>query len=198
MHPSPPAATGTHPQHLGPPPFGPGPDAPPGFGSPGFAGSGFAGPGFTGPAGPGFTGPVGPGGRPPVEPGEPWAGAPAPLVPSSLPLPLPALAGVAGVLLLALGLSIPFDSSCAWAMQTVWAIFAVVSALVAQTPLVAGRAGGRSARTAWYVGAAGTGGVLAYWLLVALPGVASNQGFVVTAGAALVAAGCWFSPLRPR
>jgi hypothetical protein len=102
---------------------------------------------------------------------------------------------VAGVVLTALGLSIPFDSTCLWATSTAWAIFAMVAALVALGPLVAGPTG-RPPAAMWTVGAVGAGALLLFWVLVALPGVTSNAGFVLTLGTACTLAGVWLSPGR--
>jgi hypothetical protein len=101
------------------------------------------------------------------------------------------------VLVVALGLSIPFDSSNAWTTQLAWAIFAQCAATVAAAPVLVTGAG-RSPATAWRVGAAGSVALAAHWLLVVLPSVGSNAGFVLTVGTALAAAATWFSPHRPR
>ncbi|MTD15200.1 hypothetical protein GIS00_14750 [Nakamurella sp. YIM 132087] len=137
-----------------------------------------------------------PGQFPYPQPGQPQPGQagqwqPQPAASSQLPM----IAGVAGVVLLALGMAIPFDSSAAWATQLAWSIFAIVAALLA----VAGSMfRGSNPRTPWMVTAAGGVAVVAHWVFVVLPGISTNQGLVMTLGAAAVAAGVWFSPLRPR
>ncbi|MET3805713.1 apolipoprotein N-acyltransferase [Nakamurella sp. UYEF19] len=127
--------------------------------------------------GPGIPGPAGATGTP----AERFAGFGGPLA----------------VVLAALGLSIPFDSSNAWSSQISWAIFAQLAALAAGAPALL-RSSGQSPRSSWFVGAVGTSGLLGYWLLVVLPSVGSNEGFVLTLATALAACGSWFSPHRPR
>lgn len=95
----------------------------------------------------------------------------------------------------ALGLSIPFDSSCLWATSTAWAVFAMLAALVQAAPLLAGSLGWTVER-GWSVGAVGAGCLLLFWVLVALPSVGSNTGFTLTVAAATAAAGCVFGPGR--
>jgi hypothetical protein len=102
---------------------------------------------------------------------------------------------VLAVVATALGLSIPFTSSCLWATTTAWAVFAMVAALVQAAPLLAGSFGWTVPR-GWTVGAVGTAGVLLLWLLVALPDVGSNTGFALTVAAAAAAAGALFGPGR--
>jgi hypothetical protein len=102
---------------------------------------------------------------------------------------------VAGVVLTALGLSIPFDSTCLWATSTAWAIFAMIAPLVALAPLFAGPAG-KSPGVMWTIGAVGAGALLLFWVLVALPGVTSNSGFVLTLATACTLTGVWLSPGR--
>ncbi len=50
--------------------------------------------------------------------------------------------------------------------------------------------------TAWSVGAVGTAGLVGYWVIIALPGVSSNAGFMLTLAAACAVIGCWLSPGR--
>lgn len=78
---------------------------------------------------------------------------------------------------------------------TAWSIFAVVMALVQLASLVGG-AVGLGQRTAWTVGAVGTAGLVGYWVIIALPSVSSNAGFLLTLAAALAVIGCWLSPGR--
>lgn len=78
---------------------------------------------------------------------------------------------------------------------TAWSIFAVVMALLQLAPL-AGQAVGMQRATAWTVGAVGTVGLLGYWVIIVLPGVSSNAGFLLTLAAACAVIGCWLSPGR--
>ena len=135
-------------------------------------------------------------------PGGPWTGgatqhyglgSPPPSASSSGTGALATVALLAGVVLTALGLSIPFDSSCLWATSLAWAIFGILAALVAAAPLLT-TSTGRAPSTMWTVGAVGAGGLLLFWVLVALPGVTSNQGFVLTLATACALGGVWLSP----
>jgi hypothetical protein len=101
------------------------------------------------------------------------------------------------VVLTGLGLSIPFTDANYWSTSLAWALFAMAAALLQLAPLF-GRNSTSSARRIWTVGAAGTAGLVGFWVLIALPGVSSNQGFVLTRAAAAAVAGCWLSPGRPR
>lgn len=92
----------------------------------------------------------------------------------------------------ALAAAIPFDSSSGWVARTTWSAFATLSALV----LLVSRLTPTNPRS-WLIGAVATGCLLATWVLVTLPGVASNAGFVGTVGAAAAAAACWLAPGRP-
>lgn len=78
---------------------------------------------------------------------------------------------------------------------TAWSIFAVVMALLQLAPLLGG-AMGLDQSTAWTVGAIGTAGLVGYWVIIALPGVSSNAGFLLTLAAACALIGCWLSPGR--
>lgn len=102
---------------------------------------------------------------------------------------------IAAVVLVALGLSIPFDNTCGWASATAWSVFAMLAAIVQLLPAFAGAFGWTRAR-AWLISAVGTGSLLVFWLLIALPGIAGNDGFCLTVAAAAAAAGCALAPGR--
>jgi hypothetical protein len=53
-----------------------------------------------------------------------------------------------------------------------------------------------AAGAAWRIGLAGAAGLAAFWVLVALPLVTSDRGFLLTAGTALAAAALWLAPGR--
>ncbi len=101
----------------------------------------------------------------------------------------------AAVVLVALGLSIPFDSSCDWAARTTWAIFAIVAA-VAQLISSTGGSFGWDVRRSWLIGAVATGALTLHWLLIALPNVGSNAGFCLTFGTAAAIGGMLLAPGR--
>lgn len=92
----------------------------------------------------------------------------------------------------ALAAAIPFDSSAGWVARTAWSAFATLAALV----LLVSRLTTAHPRS-WLIGAVATGCLLASWVLVTLPGVGSNAGFVATVGTAAAAASCWLAPGRP-
>ncbi|MGI8419005.1 MAG: hypothetical protein ACR2P2_22970 [Nakamurella sp.] len=108
---------------------------------------------------------------------------------------LPGAARVVAVLLVALGLSLPFNSSCGWVSYTAWSAFAIVAALVQLAPAL-GSSFGWSVRTGWMVGAVATGALIGFWVLVALPSITSNASFALTLGVGAATVGCWFSPGR--
>jgi hypothetical protein len=106
--------------------------------------------------------------------------------------------GVIGLVLLELGLAREFGNASLWSVVPTWSAFATVAAVVALVPLVArwvpaAPATGR----AWRIGLAGAIGLAAFWVLVALPLVTSDRGFLLTAGTALAAAALWLAPGRP-
>jgi hypothetical protein len=104
-------------------------------------------------------------------------------------------ARIAAVVLVALGLSIPFDSSCSWVTQTAWSAFAMIAAIVQLLPAFAGSFGWSVPR-AWLVSATGTGALLLFWLLIVLPQITSNAGFCLTLAAAAATAGTLLAPGR--
>jgi hypothetical protein len=106
-------------------------------------------------------------------------------------------AGLAGLALLELGLARSFGAVSLWSSLPTWSAFASAAAVVALLPLVAGRLpSGPGAATAWKVGLAAAGGLVAFWVLIALPLVASNRGFWLTAGVALAVGALWLAPGR--
>jgi hypothetical protein len=69
--------------------------------------------------------------------------------------------------------------------------------VLALVPLVLSLAPQRlPARTAWRIGAGGVAGLAAFWVLIVLPLVASDRGFLLTAALALVAGAVWLAPGR--
>jgi hypothetical protein len=105
--------------------------------------------------------------------------------------------GLVGLLLLELGLALDFGNDSLWSVVPTWSAFATVAAVVALLPLVARwvpRAPG--AGTTWRIGLAGLAALAAFWVLVALPLVASDRGFLLTAGLGLAAAALWLAPGR--
>lgn len=160
----------------------PGPMPPPGApGQPGAMGPQQP---FPGPPGPFPQGPPGygpPGGYPPAPPARPVA--------------WPQVLGFAALVLVPLGLAIPFDSSSPWANRLAWSIVATIGVVLALVPQLKGAAATAGMRVC---GTVGTGIVLAHWLLIVLPGISSDSGLVVTLGTAAVAGAWWLGGGRIR
>lgn len=74
-----------------------------------------------------------------------------------------------------------------------WALFAVGCAITQLVSLL-----GSGAGKAWQVAAVATAGLAAFWLLVVLPAIGSNAGFLLTVGAAAAGGALWLAPGRPR
>lgn len=74
-----------------------------------------------------------------------------------------------------------------------WALFAVGCAVTQLVSLL-----GSGAGKAWRVAAVATAGLAAFWLLVVLPSIGSNAGFLLTVGAAAAGGALWLAPGRPR
>ncbi len=146
-----------------------------------------------------------PGDQPPPHPsapvGEPHDTGHAPRVGASSRTPADratltaTVLGVLGLVVLELGLALGFGVRSVWSTLPTWSAFATVAALVALVPFAPSR-GGLSRRQAWQVGAAGGAALLVFWVLIVLPGVASDQGFVLTAGVALSAGALWLVQAR--
>lgn len=198
----PPSGPGhVRPGHAAQPGYGgpPGDGGPPGYeGPPGYVGP----PGYEGPRGyeglPRYPPPPGQAGQPGQggQPGYPPSGG----VPTTSPSrsTTVTLARVAQGLvppLVLVGLALPLDSSAPFASNTLWAVFALLAAGVQLTPLGGGLLH-REPETTWVVGAAAVCALLLYWVLIALPAVGSNSGFLVTVSTALAVFGLWQSPGR--
>jgi hypothetical protein len=105
--------------------------------------------------------------------------------------------GLVGLVLLELGLLREFGSDSLWSVVPTWSAFATVAALVGLLPLLLRWVpAGLGAGPGWRVGLAGVIGLGVFWVLVALPLVASDRGFLLTAGPALAAAALWLAPGR--
>jgi hypothetical protein len=105
---------------------------------------------------------------------------------------------VLAVVLLELGLSLDFGAWSYWSAVTLWAAFATACALLALLAFAAVVASGDRLRSApaWRVAAAGLAGVAVFWLLVVLPDVGSDRGFVLTAALGALGGALWVGPRR--
>lgn len=176
---------------------------------------------------PGGVQPTGPVGSLPGLPGLPAAGAVPGADTSEHPLGLPFTAGkssrpprppraprsaeeravllgtgLAGLsfLLLQLGLTLGFGETRLWSTVTLWSLFATLAALLGALPF-AGRlvpAARLRPDAAWQAAAGGLTGGAVFWVLVVLPRVDSDRGFVLTAALATLGAALWIAPGRSR
>lgn len=104
----------------------------------------------------------------------------------------------ASLVLLGLGLGLRFGGESFWSDIPLWSAFAtactVLGLAAAASLLPAGRRPG--AGTAWRIAAGGLVGLAAFWVLVVLPVVASDRGFLLTAALACLGAALWTGPAR--
>ena len=104
------------------------------------------------------------------------------------------------LLLLQVGLAVGFGEVSLWSAVTLWSVFATLAALLGALPY-AGRfvpAARLRPDAAWKVAAGGLTGVAVFWVLVVLPRVDSDRGFVLTAALAALGAALWVAPGRGR
>ncbi|WP_111765464.1 hypothetical protein [Nakamurella deserti] len=141
----------------------------------------------------------------PYEQGNPF-GPPTTLWPGSAPGPRPTRGALtagalqlAALVLVPLGAGLPFGEDFAakalWSTTTTWAVFALLAAVVQLAPLAA-RLQQRAPAGAWRTGAVGVGALIAFWVLIVLPGISSGPNFVLTMGTFAAALGLWLSPGR--
>jgi hypothetical protein len=102
--------------------------------------------------------------------------------------------------LLQLGLTLGFGEASLWSAVRLWSVFATLAVLLGALPF-AGRvlpAARLRPNTAWKVAAGGLTGLAVFWVLVVLPRVDSDCGFVLTAALAALGAALWVAPSRSR
>ena len=106
--------------------------------------------------------------------------------------------GVLALVVLEFALTLDPGDRSLWSAVPSWSAFATVAAVVALVPLALALVPGRlPARSAWRIGAAGVAGLAAFWVLIVLPLVASDRGFLLTAALALAAGALFLAPGRP-
>ena len=105
------------------------------------------------------------------------------------------LAALALVLVL-LGLTLDFGAASFWSVVPLWSSFATLCALLGLLAFAAFYPAGNRLRTgpAWRVAAAGLVGLSTFWLLVVLPVVDTDRGFVLTAALACLGGALWIGP----
>ena len=105
---------------------------------------------------------------------------------------------VLALALLELGLALDFGTTSYWSAVPLWSAFATLCAALGVLAFIAAFPAGSKIRSGalWRIAAAGLVGLAVFWLLVVLPVVASDRGFLLTA--ALGALGCalWIGPGR--
>jgi hypothetical protein len=106
--------------------------------------------------------------------------------------------GVLAVALLEFGLIFDFGVESSWSVIPLWSGFATVCALLALVVVAASYPAGDRLRSgsAWRVAAGGLVGVAVFWLLVVLPVVDTDRGFVLTAALAALGGALWVGPHR--
>jgi len=100
------------------------------------------------------------------------------------------------LVLLELGLALDFGGESYWSVVPLWSAFATACALLALAAFVAFHRAGDRSGPAWRVAAGGLVGVAVFWLLVVLPVVDTDRGFVLTAGMAALGGALWVGSSR--
>jgi hypothetical protein len=104
------------------------------------------------------------------------------------------------LLLLQLGLGLGFGEAPLWSTVTLWSVLATLAVVVGALPFT-GRvvpAARQHPDAVWKAAAAGLTGLAVFWVLVVLPRVDSDRGFVLTAALAALGAALWIAPGRTR
>ncbi|MGY1653661.1 hypothetical protein [Geodermatophilus sp. SYSU D01119] len=106
--------------------------------------------------------------------------------------------GLLGLVLLELGLALRLGGQVLWADLPLWSGFATLAALAGVVGLAASLLpGGRlSPAVADRVALGGLAGLAVFWVLIALPRVDSDRGFLLTAALGALAVGVWLAPHR--
>lgn len=94
--------------------------------------------------------------------------------------------------LVIVGLTIPQDGSLGWADYTLWAIFAAVMSLAQLITLARDRDPAQSGT----IRTIATGALVAYWVVIVLPGISSNGGFLQTLGVGCAVVAAWLGSGR--
>lgn len=100
---------------------------------------------------------------------------------------------VLSLVLLELGLALDLGSESSWSTVPLWSAFATLCAVLGLLALAATwPSDGRLRSSAvWRLGAGGLVGLAIFWLLVVLPVVASDRGFLLTAALGALGAALW-------
>jgi hypothetical protein len=152
---------------------------------------------------------------PPAQDGGPAAAWPDSLVTGPVPMPgdadeptvrrapdrsaLAVLGLVlASLVLLEAGLALRFGGESFWSDIPLWSAFATACTVLGLAAAASLLPGGRrlGAGTAWRVAAGGLVGLAVFWVLVVLPVVATDRGFLLTAALACLGGALWAGPAR--
>jgi hypothetical protein len=100
--------------------------------------------------------------------------------------------------LLQLGLLASFEAASYWETVPLWSAFATVCVALGLLVFIAFYRGGDRQRSgpAWRLAAGGLVGLAVFWVLVVLPVVASDRGFVLTAALGALGGALWIGPRR--
>jgi hypothetical protein len=105
---------------------------------------------------------------------------------------------LASLVLLETGLALRFGGESFWSDIPLWSAFATACTVLGLAAAAALLPGGRriGAGTAWRVAAGGLVGLAVFWVLVVLPVVATDRGFLLTAALACLGGALWAGPAR--
>ena len=105
---------------------------------------------------------------------------------------------VASLALLETGLALRFGGESFWSDIPLWSGFATACTVLGLAAAAALLPGGRriGAGTAWRAAAGGLVGLAVFWVLVVLPVVATDRGFLLTAALACLGGALWAGPAR--
>jgi cobalamin synthase len=105
---------------------------------------------------------------------------------------------VLALVLLELGLSLDFSERSYWSAVPLWSAFATLCAVLGVLAFAASFPSGSPLRSSamWRIAAGGLVGLAVFWLLVVLPVVASDRGFLLTAAVGALGGALWIGPGR--
>ncbi|SNS77563.1 hypothetical protein SAMN04488107_3738 [Geodermatophilus saharensis] len=108
--------------------------------------------------------------------------------------------GVVGLVLLELGLTLRLGGQVLWSDLPLWSAFATLAALTGVVGLAASLLPGGKLRpaVAERLAVGGLAGLAVFWVLIALPRVDSDRGFLLTAALGALAVAVWLAPARRR
>ena len=105
---------------------------------------------------------------------------------------------VLSLVLLELGLALDFGVESYWSAVPLWSAFATLCVVLGVLAFAGSYPSGSRllSSAVWRVAAGGLVGLAVFWLLVVLPVVASDRGFLLTAALGALGAALWVGPAR--